>query len=91
VPAAPGRGCFDESRIGKVGAFAVNGGNLTELGTSPFALPAGAFVALHFTGLPPRWCLHHSSERTVVHPSHMVAGLLAGGLGVVFAAGMAFG
>ena len=32
----------DESRIGKVGAFAVNGGNLTELGTSPFALPAGA-------------------------------------------------
>ena len=28
----------DESRIGKVGAFAVNGGNLTELGTSPFAL-----------------------------------------------------
>ena len=32
----------DESRIGKVGAFAVNGGSLTELGTSPFALPAGA-------------------------------------------------
>jgi 6-phosphogluconolactonase len=32
----------DESRIGKVGAFAVNGGNLTELSTSPFALPAGA-------------------------------------------------
>src|ERR1700729_2522368 len=31
----------DESRIGKVGAFAVNGGNLTELGTSPSALPAG--------------------------------------------------
>ena len=30
----------DESRIGAVGAFAVNGGNLTELGTSPFALPA---------------------------------------------------
>jgi 6-phosphogluconolactonase (cycloisomerase 2 family) len=35
----------DESRIGKVGAFAVNGGNLTELGTSPFALPAGATPA----------------------------------------------
>ena len=32
----------DESRIGKVGAFAVNGGNLTELGTSPVALPTGA-------------------------------------------------
>ncbi len=27
---------------GGVGAFAVNGGNLSELGTSPFALPAGA-------------------------------------------------
>jgi 6-phosphogluconolactonase len=35
----------DESRIGAVGAFAVNGGNLTELGTSPFALPAGAAPA----------------------------------------------
>jgi 6-phosphogluconolactonase len=35
----------NESRIGKVGAFAVNGGNLTELGTSPFALPAGATPA----------------------------------------------
>jgi len=35
----------DESRIGKVGGFAVNGGNLTELGTSPFALPAGATPA----------------------------------------------
>ena len=35
----------DESRIGKVGAFAVNGGSLTELGTSPFALPAGATPA----------------------------------------------
>jgi 6-phosphogluconolactonase len=35
----------DESRIGKVGAFAVNGGNLTELSTSPFALPAGATPA----------------------------------------------
>jgi 6-phosphogluconolactonase len=35
----------DESRIGKVGAFAVSGGNLTELGTSPFALPAGATPA----------------------------------------------
>ncbi len=35
----------DESKIGKVGAFAVNGGNLTELATSPFALPAGATPA----------------------------------------------
>ena len=35
----------DESRIGKVGAFAVNRGNLTELGTSPFALPTGATPA----------------------------------------------
>jgi 6-phosphogluconolactonase len=35
----------DESRIGAVGAFAVSGGNLTELGTSPFALPAGATPA----------------------------------------------
>ena len=35
----------DESSIGKVGAFAVTGGNLTELGTSPFALPAGATPA----------------------------------------------
>jgi 6-phosphogluconolactonase len=35
----------DESRIGAVSAFAVNGGNLTELGTSPFALPAGATPA----------------------------------------------
>jgi 6-phosphogluconolactonase len=35
----------DESRIGKVGTFAVHGGNLTELGTSPFALPAGATPA----------------------------------------------
>ena len=35
----------DESRIGKVGAFAVNGGNLTELGASPFALPTGATPA----------------------------------------------
>ena len=35
----------DESRVGKVSAFAVNGGNLTELGTSPFALPAGATPA----------------------------------------------
>jgi len=35
----------DESRIGKVGAFAVNGGNLTELSTSPFALPSGATPA----------------------------------------------
>ncbi len=35
----------DESRIGAVGAFAVNGGNLTELATSPTSLPAGAAPA----------------------------------------------
>jgi DNA-binding beta-propeller fold protein YncE len=35
----------DESRIGKVGAFAVNGGDLTELSSSPTALPAGATPA----------------------------------------------
>jgi 6-phosphogluconolactonase len=35
----------DESKVDKVGVFAVKGGNLTELGTSPFALPAGATPA----------------------------------------------
>ena len=35
----------DESRTGTVAAFAVHGGNLTELGTSPFPLPAGAAPA----------------------------------------------
>jgi DNA-binding beta-propeller fold protein YncE len=35
----------DESRIGEVGTFAVNGGNLTELPSSPTALPAGAAPA----------------------------------------------
>jgi 6-phosphogluconolactonase len=35
----------DESRIGAVGAFAVNGGSLTELASSPTALPAGATPA----------------------------------------------
>jgi 6-phosphogluconolactonase len=35
----------DESRIGEVGTFAVNGGDLTELSTSPTALPAGATPA----------------------------------------------
>jgi 6-phosphogluconolactonase len=35
----------DESRIGKVGEFAVNGGNLTELAGSPVSLPAGATPA----------------------------------------------
>jgi 6-phosphogluconolactonase len=35
----------DESRIGKVGAFTVRGGNLTELSSSPTALPAGATPA----------------------------------------------
>jgi 6-phosphogluconolactonase len=41
-----GRTLFvDESRIGAVGAFAVNGGNLTELASSPTSLPAGATPA----------------------------------------------
>jgi 6-phosphogluconolactonase len=35
----------DESKIGAVGAFAVNGGHLTELGSSPISLPAGATPA----------------------------------------------
>jgi 6-phosphogluconolactonase len=35
----------DESRVGAVGTFAVNGGNLTELATSPTPLPAGATPA----------------------------------------------
>jgi 6-phosphogluconolactonase len=35
----------DESRIGTVGAFAVNGGNLTELPSSPTSLPGGAAPA----------------------------------------------
>jgi len=35
----------DESRIGAVGAFAVHGGHLTELASSPTALPAGATPA----------------------------------------------
>jgi 6-phosphogluconolactonase len=35
----------DESRIGAVGTFAVNGGSLTELATSPTSLPAGATPA----------------------------------------------
>lgn len=35
----------DESRTGAVGAFAVNGGNLTELLSSPTSLPAGATPA----------------------------------------------
>jgi 6-phosphogluconolactonase len=35
----------DEVKIGAVGAFAVNGGNLTELVTSPTPLPAGATPA----------------------------------------------
>jgi hypothetical protein len=35
----------DESRIGAVGAFAVDGGSLTELTTSPTSLPAGATPA----------------------------------------------
>jgi 6-phosphogluconolactonase len=35
----------DESRIGAVGAFAVNGGTLSELASSPTPLPAGATPA----------------------------------------------
>ena len=35
----------DESAIGKVAAFTVSCGSLTELGTSPFPLPAGAAPA----------------------------------------------
>jgi 6-phosphogluconolactonase (cycloisomerase 2 family) len=35
----------DESRIGKVGEFAVNGGSLTELTDSPASLPTGATPA----------------------------------------------
>jgi 6-phosphogluconolactonase (cycloisomerase 2 family) len=36
---------LDESAIGAVGEFAVNGGNLTELTSSPVPLPAGATPA----------------------------------------------
>jgi 6-phosphogluconolactonase len=35
----------DESRIGAVGTFTVNGGSLTELATSPTSLPSGATPA----------------------------------------------
>lgn len=35
----------DESKIGAVGAFAVHGGDLTELASSPTSLPAGATPA----------------------------------------------
>jgi 6-phosphogluconolactonase (cycloisomerase 2 family) len=35
----------DESKIGAVGAFAVSGGNLTELASSPTSLPTGATPA----------------------------------------------
>ena len=35
----------NESRVGTVGAFAVNGGHLTELPSSPVSLPAGATPA----------------------------------------------
>lgn len=36
---------LDESKIGAVGAFAVHGGRLTELGNSPVSLPHGATPA----------------------------------------------
>lgn len=43
---ADGRTLYvDESRVGKVGEFAVNGGSLTELAGSPVSLPAGATPA----------------------------------------------
>jgi 6-phosphogluconolactonase (cycloisomerase 2 family) len=44
---SPGGGTLfvNESRIGAVGAFAVNGGSLTELPSSPTPLPAGATPA----------------------------------------------
>ena len=35
----------DQSKTGAVAAFAVNGGGLTQLGASPFSLPAGAAPA----------------------------------------------
>jgi hypothetical protein len=35
----------DESKIDAVGAFQVDGGNLTELAGSPYPLPAGAKAA----------------------------------------------
>lgn len=35
----------NEAGINSVGMFAVNGGNLTELASSPVALPAGATPA----------------------------------------------
>ena len=35
----------NESKVGAVGAFAVNGGNLTELSSSPTSLPTGATPA----------------------------------------------
>ena len=35
----------DESRIGQVGVFAVNGSNLTEVPSSPVALPVPAGAA----------------------------------------------
>jgi 6-phosphogluconolactonase len=41
-----GRTLFvEQSKVGAVGAFAVNGGNLTELASSPTPLPAGATPA----------------------------------------------
>ena len=36
----------DESRIGKVGEFAVNGGNLTELAGSPVSLPTSGTAGI---------------------------------------------
>ena len=36
---------IDQSKTGAVAGFAVSGGNLTALGTSPFPLPDGAAPA----------------------------------------------
>jgi 6-phosphogluconolactonase (cycloisomerase 2 family) len=40
-----GRFLYLDERAGEVGVFAVNGGNLTELPSSPVSLPAGATPA----------------------------------------------
>jgi hypothetical protein len=49
----------DESRIGAVGAFAVNGGSLTELAGSPASLPARATPS----GIAVSWFLQQRTLR----------------------------
>jgi hypothetical protein len=49
----------DESRIGAVGAFAVNGGSLTELAGSPASLTAGATPS----GIAVSWFLQQRTLR----------------------------